>query len=197
VGRRVGAGIWVEWIGEEPERVLRDQKREERAAEGSSTASLSAAAMARHRRWLWLAGARAEVCLRFYRRHGEGGVDDAGKEAGQLGQRPRRSAGRGCRRAAVVTRRARRSRAQRRCKRGGSRRGHSDGAGRGQEARQQRQAAVMPCSALRSGSREAEQRREKGGRERESRERKRFDLKFSQKISHELENLQKQKLFKI
>ena len=30
-----------------------------------------------------------------------------------------------------------------------------------------RQAAVMPCSALRSGSREAEQRREKGGRERE------------------------------
>ena len=34
-------------------------------------------------------------------------------------------------------------------------------------------------------------------RERESRERKRFDLKFSQKISHELENLQKQKLFKI
>ena len=60
-----------------------------------------------------------------------------------------------------------------------------------------RQAAVMPCSALRSGSREAEQRREKEGRERESRERKRFDLKFSQKISHELENLQKQKLFKI
>ena len=34
-------------------------------------------------------------------------------------------------------------------------------------------------------------------RERESRERKRFDLKFSQKFSHELENLQKQKLFKI
>ena len=30
-----------------------------------------------------------------------------------------------------------------------------------------RQAAMMPCSALRSGSREAEQRREKGGRERE------------------------------
>ena len=49
-------------------------------------------------------------------------MDGAGREAGQLGQRPRRSAGRGRRRAAVVTRRARQSRAQRRCKRGGSRR---------------------------------------------------------------------------
>ena len=33
--------------------------------------------------------------------------------------------------------------------------------------------------------------------ERRERERKRFDLKFSQNFSHELENLQKQKLFKI
>ena len=38
-----------------------------------------------------------------------------------------------------------------------------------------RQAAMMPCSALRSGSREAEQRREKGGRER-------VDFDFSQKF---------------
>ena len=87
---------------------------------------------------------REQGALRGEKEQGgrEGGVGCFGlaREAGQLGQRPRRSAGRGCRRAAVVTRRARRSRAQRRCKRGGSRRGHSDGAGRGQEARQQRAA---------------------------------------------------------
>ena len=141
-------------------------------------------------RRLWLAGARAEACLGFYRRHGEGGVDGAGREAGQ---RPRRSAGHDCRRAAVVTRRARRSRAQRRCKRGGSRRGHSDGAGRGQEAVQQWQAVVMPCSALRSGSREAEQRREKGGRERVERERD-LTLSFLKKI-HMNSKISKNKSF--
>ena len=45
-------------------------------------------------------------------------------------------------------------------------------------------AAVLPCSALRSGSREAEQRREKGGRERE-----RVDFDFSQNFQWKLEKV--------
>ena len=47
-----------------------------------------------------------------------------------------------------------------------------------------RQAAVMPCSSLRSGSSEAEQRREKGGRERE-----RVDFDFSQNFQWKLEKV--------
>ena len=55
--------------------------------------------------------------------------------------------------------------------------------------------ALLGPTLGKQGSRVEEgERRE---RDRESRERKRFDLKFSQKFSHELENLQKQKLFKI
>ena len=46
------------------------------------------------------------------------------------------------------------------------------------------QAAVMPCSALRSGSREAEQRTEKGGGERE-----RVDFNFSQNFQWKLEKV--------
>ena len=144
-----------------------EAKRGGESCRGELTARLGTAAWQWRR--LWLAGARAEARLGFYGRAGGGeglGTSVLGQDGqlGQGGQQPRRSAGRGRRRAwrARVEQRGRRARSSGvvMARRSEATAGRQQGGSTGVQRRSERAAAAraLPCAER---GRESEGEREK------------------------------------